>query len=243
MLSFPFNSSSTVMWYNKDAFKKAGLDPDKPPKTWPEVFEAAKKLKAAGHATCGFSQRLGHLGQPRAALGLAQRAARHQGERPRRLRHRAEVQRPAARQAPADPGRAAEGQDLRLLGPHQHRRRPLHLGRMPDLPDLVGVLRQRQGERQVRLRPLRRCRTIPDVAGRAAELDHRRRLAVGDGRQEARGIQGRRQVLHLPVRHRPPGRAAQGVGLPADHQGGLREDQGVGLLRGEPGSARRRCSS
>ena len=55
MLSFPFNSSSTVMWYNKDAFKKAGLDPDQPPKTWPEVFEAAKKLKAAGHATCGFS--------------------------------------------------------------------------------------------------------------------------------------------------------------------------------------------
>ena len=50
MLSFPFNSSSTVMWYNKDAFKKAGLNPDQPPKTWPEVFEAAKKLKAAGHA-------------------------------------------------------------------------------------------------------------------------------------------------------------------------------------------------
>jgi sn-glycerol 3-phosphate transport system substrate-binding protein len=55
MLSFPFNSSSTVMWYNKDAFKKAGLDPNAPPKTWPDVFEAAKKLKAAGHATCGFS--------------------------------------------------------------------------------------------------------------------------------------------------------------------------------------------
>jgi sn-glycerol 3-phosphate transport system substrate-binding protein len=55
MLSFPFNSSSTVMWYNKDAFKKAGLDPEKPPKTWPEVFDAAKKLKAAGHDTCGFS--------------------------------------------------------------------------------------------------------------------------------------------------------------------------------------------
>jgi sn-glycerol 3-phosphate transport system substrate-binding protein len=54
MLSFPFNSSSTVMWYNKDAFRKAGLDPDKPPKTWPEVFEAAKKLKASGHPNCGF---------------------------------------------------------------------------------------------------------------------------------------------------------------------------------------------
>ncbi len=55
MLSFPFNSSSAVMWYNKDAFTKAGLDPAAPPKTWPEVFAAAKKLQAAGSATCGFS--------------------------------------------------------------------------------------------------------------------------------------------------------------------------------------------
>jgi sn-glycerol 3-phosphate transport system substrate-binding protein len=55
MLSFPFNSSSTVMWINKDALRKAGLNPDAPPKTWPEVFEAAKKLKAAGYASCGFS--------------------------------------------------------------------------------------------------------------------------------------------------------------------------------------------
>src|SRR6201995_2429406 len=55
MLSFPFNSSSMVMWINKDSFRKAGLDPANPPKTWPEVFEAAKKLKASGHPTCGFS--------------------------------------------------------------------------------------------------------------------------------------------------------------------------------------------
>jgi sn-glycerol 3-phosphate transport system substrate-binding protein len=49
MLSFPFNSSTTVFHYNKDAFKAAGLDPNKPPKTWPEVVAAATKLKAAGH--------------------------------------------------------------------------------------------------------------------------------------------------------------------------------------------------
>jgi sn-glycerol 3-phosphate transport system substrate-binding protein len=55
MLSFPFNSSSAVMWINKDAFRKAGLNPDAPPKTWPEVFEHAKKLKAAGWDKCGFS--------------------------------------------------------------------------------------------------------------------------------------------------------------------------------------------
>src|ERR1700687_899676 len=53
MLSFPFNSSSTVMWINKDALKKANIA--EIPKTWPEVFEDARKLKAAGYATCGFS--------------------------------------------------------------------------------------------------------------------------------------------------------------------------------------------
>ena len=53
MLSFPFNSSSAVMWINKDALKKANIA--EIPKTWPEVFEDAKKLKAAGYATCGFS--------------------------------------------------------------------------------------------------------------------------------------------------------------------------------------------
>jgi sn-glycerol 3-phosphate transport system substrate-binding protein len=52
MLSFPFNSSSMVMWVNRDALKKASVEI---PKTWPEVFAAAKKLKAAGHTTCGFS--------------------------------------------------------------------------------------------------------------------------------------------------------------------------------------------
>ena len=49
MLSFPFNSSTTIFYYNKDAFQKAGLNPDVAPKTWPEVFAAAKKLKESGH--------------------------------------------------------------------------------------------------------------------------------------------------------------------------------------------------
>jgi sn-glycerol 3-phosphate transport system substrate-binding protein len=48
MLSFPFNSSTVVFYVNKDAFKKAGLDPEKAPKTWKEFSAAAGKLKAAG---------------------------------------------------------------------------------------------------------------------------------------------------------------------------------------------------
>jgi sn-glycerol 3-phosphate transport system substrate-binding protein len=48
MLSFPFNSSTVMFYVNKDAFKKAGLDPNKAPKTWKEVLAAAEKLKASG---------------------------------------------------------------------------------------------------------------------------------------------------------------------------------------------------
>ena len=54
MLSFPFNSSTTIFYYNKDAFKAAGLDAEKAPSTWPEVALAAAKLKASGHK-CPFT--------------------------------------------------------------------------------------------------------------------------------------------------------------------------------------------
>jgi sn-glycerol 3-phosphate transport system substrate-binding protein len=49
MLSFPFNSSTTVFYINKDAFKAAGIDTTKAPSTWSEVALAAAKLKASGH--------------------------------------------------------------------------------------------------------------------------------------------------------------------------------------------------
>src|SRR5271166_3494414 len=45
MASMPFNSSTAVMWYSKDAFRKADLDPDKPPATWQDVVTAAKAIK------------------------------------------------------------------------------------------------------------------------------------------------------------------------------------------------------
>ena len=54
LLSQPFNSSTPVLYYNKDAFKKAGLDPEQPPKTWQEVAADTAKLKAAG-MKCGYA--------------------------------------------------------------------------------------------------------------------------------------------------------------------------------------------
>ena len=44
----PLDVNSLMIYYNKDLFKQAGLDPENPPKTWPEFIEAGKKLRAAG---------------------------------------------------------------------------------------------------------------------------------------------------------------------------------------------------
>ncbi len=54
LLSLPFNSSTPVLYWNKDLLAKAGLDASKPPKTWPELGEMARKAVAAG-AKCGFT--------------------------------------------------------------------------------------------------------------------------------------------------------------------------------------------
>jgi len=54
--SMPFNASSAILYYNKDAFKEAGLDPEKAPATFSEVADYAKKLtkKDASGATVRY---------------------------------------------------------------------------------------------------------------------------------------------------------------------------------------------
>ncbi len=42
--SIPFQRSTIIMYYNKDAFRAAGLDPDAPPTTWEELVDYAQKL-------------------------------------------------------------------------------------------------------------------------------------------------------------------------------------------------------
>ncbi len=59
--SMPFNTSNPVLYYNKDLFKAAGLDPEKAPRTWDQVAEYARKLTikdASGTTTqygCSFA--------------------------------------------------------------------------------------------------------------------------------------------------------------------------------------------
>lgn len=53
--SMPFNSSTPVMYYNKDAFEAAGLDPENPPATFEEIEEAGKKIMEKDASMKGFA--------------------------------------------------------------------------------------------------------------------------------------------------------------------------------------------
>jgi sn-glycerol 3-phosphate transport system substrate-binding protein len=55
MLSMPFNSSTPIMYYNKDVFEAAGLDPEQPPQTWEELEQASRQIMESGAAPCGFT--------------------------------------------------------------------------------------------------------------------------------------------------------------------------------------------
>lgn len=48
--SIPFQRSTIIMYYNKDAFRAAGLDPDSPPTTWEELSDYAQKLTVRDNA-------------------------------------------------------------------------------------------------------------------------------------------------------------------------------------------------
>ncbi len=55
-MSMPFNVSTPMLYYNKDVFKAAGLDPNTPPKTFDEVLEFSKKIVESKAAPVGYAQ-------------------------------------------------------------------------------------------------------------------------------------------------------------------------------------------
>jgi sn-glycerol 3-phosphate transport system substrate-binding protein len=55
MLSFPFNSSTPILYYNKAIFEAAGLDPEQPPATWADMEAFSQKIVDSGAAPCGFT--------------------------------------------------------------------------------------------------------------------------------------------------------------------------------------------
>jgi len=55
LYSMPFNSSTPILYYNKDAFAQAGLDPEQPPATWDEVEAFSRQIMERDAASCGFT--------------------------------------------------------------------------------------------------------------------------------------------------------------------------------------------
>ncbi|MCU0564297.1 MAG: extracellular solute-binding protein [Desulfobacterales bacterium] len=226
MLSMPFNSSTPILYYNADAFKKAGLDPDKPPKTWPEVAAAAKKLVAAGVCQAGFSSAWNgwiHLENLSAwhnvafgtkANGFGGLDAAYTFNSPLHVKH------------------------IQQLADWQREKIFVYGGRTN-----VGNAKFSSGEVAM---------YTESSAGYAGfkstckfefrtsmlpywpEHHHRRREPVGPAGPQAPRVQRGRGLLQLPLAARGAGRVAPGHGLPADHHGGLRADQETGLLRQEP---------
>lgn len=54
-IAIPFNGPIMALFYNKDLFKEAGLDPNKPPTTWQELREYAKILTKPEKKQWGFA--------------------------------------------------------------------------------------------------------------------------------------------------------------------------------------------
>lgn len=55
MLSMPFNSSTPILYYNKDVFEAAGLDPEVAPATWEDMEAFSQQIIDSGAANCGFT--------------------------------------------------------------------------------------------------------------------------------------------------------------------------------------------
>ena len=234
MLSFPFNSSSTVMWYNKDTLQEGGPRRRQAAEDLARGVRRSQEAQGRRPSQLRLRQRLGDLGQPRAAVGLAQRAALHQGQRHGRLRHGAQLQL-----------RRCTSSTWRTLVELQKDKTYDYSGRTN-----TGEGRFTSGECAIFLTSSAFFGNVranakfdfgnapmpyyPDVAGAPQNsIIGGASLWVMGGKsaQEYKGVA--KFFTFLSDTDRQVG-AAQEVGLPADHQGGLREDQGVGLLQGVP---------
>ena len=54
LLALPFNSATPILYYNRNAFRRAGLDPERPPRTWYEMVHVLGALIESGMA-CGYA--------------------------------------------------------------------------------------------------------------------------------------------------------------------------------------------
>ena len=71
LYAIPYQNSTPLLYYNKEHFKAAGLNPDKPPQTWAELVDAAKKLTTADHMGFGLPEGYDYMGWIMEALCMS----------------------------------------------------------------------------------------------------------------------------------------------------------------------------
>ena len=181
MLSMPFNSSTPILYYNKDVFEKAGLDP----RHRAQDLGGSRGILQEDHGLRRCQVRLHHrldlLGAARELLGLAQPAHRHARERLRRHGHRVHRQRPDAGQALGEPQEVAGCRRLPVWRPRRRRRRSAEVLRagMRHLHELLGLARRRASPTPRTSRSASACCPTMPTSQAPAELDHRRRHPLG----------------------------------------------------------------
>jgi sn-glycerol 3-phosphate transport system substrate-binding protein len=223
MLSFPFNSSTPILYYNKDLFRAAGLDPEVAPKTWPEVGAAAKRLRAAG-AACGFTtawpswihienfSAYHNLPIATKANGLGGLDAVLTFNNPLTVRNIAQLADWQTTKVFDYSGRATSAEPR-----FQNGECGIFIGSSATRADIRANSKFEIGYGML-------------PYWRAAEHHHRRRDAVGAAGPAARRIQGCRKVLCVPVEARGSGRVASKHRIYADHPCGVRSDPRTGIL-------------
>ena len=219
MLSFPFNSSTPILYYNKDQFRLAGLDPDLTLATWPQVEVAAKTLREKG-IRCGIT-----TAWP-AWVNIENFSALHNV--------------PIATRENGIDGIDAQLQINNLvvtghvstLVEWQKNAVFDYSGRTNEAEKRFynsdcGILISSSAARADIITHAKfeigygMLPYWPNVAGRAAEFHHRGRIALGAAGPAGRRIQGRRAVLRLPVAARGAVGLASMDRLSAGDQGRL----------------------
>jgi sn-glycerol 3-phosphate transport system substrate-binding protein len=71
LYAIPYQNSTPLLYFNVDHFKEAGLDPKKPPQTWAELVDAARKLTRADRMGFGLPEGYDYMGWMMETLSMS----------------------------------------------------------------------------------------------------------------------------------------------------------------------------
>ena len=231
LLSFPFNASTPILYYNKTMFRDAGLDPNVAPRTWPELGAAAKKLRDRG-MVCGFTtswpswinvenlSAFHNLPLATKSNGFGGLDAVLDFNNSVVVRHVAQLAEWQTTKVFDYSGRAQSAEPR-----FQNGECGIFIGSSATRADIKANSKFDVGYGMMPY--------WPDVAGAPQNTIIGGATLVGAARPAARRIQGRGEILLVPVEARGAGGLAPEHRLSADHPRRLRADAQAGFLRSQ----------